>query len=371
MNNKEKALIYPYDREFSTIIRHQSMCDYEIVGVVAPNGWGLSEKDASYVDGGQALNIIVNNNFESMLNNCDTLILSNSALKLDFKKSIYPKVVQAAEKNKKIISTAKFDIKEIEMIEEVCKYKGNIFIQYPLNKNYEICSYVDKLEIQEIKTPVIFVMGVGENAHKFEIQLSVRENLFNMGYKVSQVGSRDYCEMFNFHSFPKFMYSNMYSETEKIKLFNNFIKNIENQENPDVIIIGIPGTIMRINNKATYDFGVLAFEVSQAVKPDTSVLSVLYENYLPSFFEKIAQEVKYKFACDISCFNYVNSMIDWNYFEINTEAKYIDVTLDLVNNKINELNNSIPIFNIMNENEGLKITEHLIDKLACEEYEVL
>ncbi len=139
------------------------------------------------------------------------------------------------------------------MIEEVCKYKGNIFIQYPLNKNYEICSYVDKLEIQEIKTPVIFVMGVGENAHKFEIQLSVRENLFNMGYKVSQVGSRNYCEMFNFHSFPEFMYSNMYSETEKIKLFNNFIKNIENQENPDVIIIGIPGTIMRINNKATYD----------------------------------------------------------------------------------------------------------------------
>lgn len=114
MNNKEKALIYPYDREFSTIIRHQSMCDYEIVEVVAPNGWGLSEKDASYADGGQALNIIVNNNFESTLNNCDTLILSNSALKLDFKESIYPKVVQAAGKNKKLFLQQNLILKKLK-----------------------------------------------------------------------------------------------------------------------------------------------------------------------------------------------------------------------------------------------------------------
>ncbi len=372
MKNKEKVMIYPYDREFSSILRHQQlMRDYEVAGAVAPNGWGITGKDASYVDGGETLNIIVNNNFENMINNCDALILSNSALKLNFKESIYPKIVQAAKKNKKIISTTKFDKKKLKMIEDACKDTGSIFIQYPFNKNYEMCSYADNIEIQQIKTPVIFVLGVGENSHKFEIQLSIRENLINMGYKVSQVGSRSYCEMLEFHSFPEFMYSKLYSETQKIKLFNNFIKNIEEQENPDVIIIGIPGTIIRINDIATYDFGVLAFEVSQAVKPDTAILSVLYEGYSPEFFEKIAEEVKYKFACDIGCFNYVNSRIDWNYFDYSAEPKSIDVKSSFIDNKIKELNNDVPIFNIMNKKDGLKIAEHLVNILASEEYTIL
>lgn len=370
MNNKEKAMIYPYDREFASILRHENlMIDYKVIGVVSPNGWGLTGKDASYVDGGEKLNITIDNNFDSMLDKCDVLILSNAALKLDFNESIYPKVKQAIEKNKKIVSTAKFSIEQIERIKAICS--EDKFIEYAINKSYKICDYADKVEILQIKTPVIFVLGVGEDTHKFEIQMSLRENLVKMGYKVSQVGTRNYCEMFGFHSFPVFMYGNMYLESEKIKLFNNFIRNIELEEKPDVIIIGVPGSVMRVNDKATYDFGVLAFEISQAVKPDAAVLSVLYENYLPVFFEKIVEEMKYKFACNVSCFNYVNSKIDWSHFEYNTEVNCIDVNLDLINNKIKELNNMIPIFNILNKADGLKIAEHLVNILSEDEYEVL
>lgn len=372
MKSKEKAMVYPYDREFASVLRHQNLiCDYEITAAITPNGWGLNGKDASCVDGGQPLDIIVDNDFKNLIGKCDALILSNSVLKLDFKESVYPKIMYAVEHGKRIISTAKFGSKEIEMIEKVCVNKDGIFVQYPLSKDYENYIYADKIEIQEIKTPVIFALGVGENTHKFEIQLSLRENLISMGYKVSQVGSRNYCELFDFHSFPKFMFSREYSETEKIKLFNNYIKNIENTENPDVIIIGLPGAIMRINNLDTYDFGVLAFEVSQAVKSDAAILSILYEDYLPTFFEKIAQEIKYKFACDVSCFNYVNSKIDWNYFDYHTKTNCIDVKLELINNKIRELNTTIPIFNIMNQNEGKKVAEHLVDVLSCEEYEII
>jgi peptide maturation system protein (TIGR04066 family) len=125
----------------------------------------------------------------------------------------------------------------------------------------------------DIDTPVIFVLGTGERTNKFEIQLALRENMMKMGYKASQVGTREYCELLGFHSFPRFMFGNGISEISKIASFNRFIKSLERDECPDVIIIGVPRGIMPFNNRLPNGYGILAYEVSQAVTPDSTVYS--------------------------------------------------------------------------------------------------
>lgn len=122
-------------------------------------------------------------------------------------------------------------------------------------------------------------MGVTNKACKFEIQLSIRENLQSKGYKISQIGSRNYCEFLGFHSFPGFMYNRNLSESEKIILFNNYIKRLENDENPDLIVIGIPGGIMKRNDTFTSYFGIFAYEISQAVTPDYVICSTQYQDF--------------------------------------------------------------------------------------------
>lgn len=61
----KKAIIVLYNTEVSEIIRyHQMICNYEIVQVVSPSGWGLSQKDAGSVDGGKPTEYIIRDDID-------------------------------------------------------------------------------------------------------------------------------------------------------------------------------------------------------------------------------------------------------------------------------------------------------------------
>ena len=94
---------------------------------------------------------------------------------------------------------------------------------------------------------MVFVASVIENTNKFDVQLGLRKFLQEEGYKVSQIGTKEYCELFGFHAIPEFMYANQLSEADKIVWFNRICKSIELQEKPDIFIIGVPGATMVFN----------------------------------------------------------------------------------------------------------------------------
>lgn len=49
----KKVLLFPYNLNSCELISYRDMLlEYEIVGVIAPSGWGLTDQDAGYVDGG-------------------------------------------------------------------------------------------------------------------------------------------------------------------------------------------------------------------------------------------------------------------------------------------------------------------------------
>lgn len=61
----KKAIIVLYNTEVSEIIRYRQMiCNYEIVQVVSPSGWGLSQKDAGSVDGGKPTEYIIRDDID-------------------------------------------------------------------------------------------------------------------------------------------------------------------------------------------------------------------------------------------------------------------------------------------------------------------
>lgn len=60
------------------------------------------------------------------------------------------------------------------------------------------------------------------------------------------------------------MDANIPSE-QKIILYNHFIKKIEQEEKPEVIILGVPEGIMPISKFQAGYFGICAFEILNAV----------------------------------------------------------------------------------------------------------
>ncbi|EJO5348230.1 TIGR04066 family peptide maturation system protein [Clostridium botulinum] len=369
MNKKERAIVYPVDSEFLPILRHKDLLvSYEIIGLVSLKGWGFVGLDAGDIDKGNKIGMKITDDFENSLKNCDTVIISQSVLEFDIQNVIYPNICKAIDNGKNILCTFKLGKKLEDELIKKCK-KSNVYFRccYTDDKSNieDYKNAVNSEIICDISTPVIFVLGVSERTNKFEIQVSLRENLLKMGYKVSQVGSRGYCELLGFHSFPEFMYNNALSEVDKIIQFNHFIKYIELAEKPDIILIGIPGGTVPFNNQFNNNFGIFAYEVSQALLPDVTVVSILNKGSNEEYFRMLPNCFKYKFGYDIDYYNLANYEVDWLSSESLNEIQYINLKSDVIDEKkqlYEHMNEHV--YNILNKEDSLNMTNHLIDKLA-------
>lgn len=367
MEKNERLLIYPYNMEFTPVLRHRSLlAGYEISCLVSPNGWGFTGKDAGIADRGPDIGILVSWDFEKSLDLCDTVMIVESHLHFDFEKYIFNKIKLATKLKKNIICSLKLNEDVIKEISSMCNCEGVYFKYFDETQNVipeEIA--IDNESIEEINTPVILTVGIAEKTNKFEIQLALRDKIQKLGYKISQIGTRSYCEMMGFHSFPLFMYGNAISDVNKVSMFNRFIKKIEKTEEPDVIIIGVPGGIMPFNRKITNKFGLLAFEISQAVVPDVVIASLLYENSKPEGFDEYTNLFKYKLGFEVDFFNITNMQFDWLRANEEYVKSYISLDYKFIDEKkVKYSSNIIPVLNILNEDDSNYMADKTIEKLT-------
>lgn len=367
MKKNERLLIYPYNLEFTSVLRHRSLlCGYEISSLVSPSGWGFTGKDAGIADRGSNIGILVTADFEKSLQLCDTVMIVESHLPFDFEKYIFNKIKLAVKAKKNIICTLKLDRKTIEEITSMCNCEGVYFKHFNGTQNFLLEEIdIDNESIEEIETPIILTIGIAEKTSKFEIQLALREKIQKLGYKISQIGTRSYCEMMGFHPFPSFMYGNTISDVNKVLMFNRFIKKIEKSEKPDIIIIGVPGGIMPFNKKFTNKFGLLTFEVSNAVVPDIVIASLLYEDYKSEGFEMYANLIKYKLGFEVDFFNIANMQFDWRKANQEHVKAYTSLDYSFIDEKKKKYSsNKIPVINILNENDSDYMVNQIIEKLS-------
>ena len=367
MKDNEKLLIYPYNMQITPVLRHKSLFSgYDISCLVSPNGWGFTGKDAGIADSGPDIGITVSSDFEKALDLCDTVMIIEPHLPFSFEKNILHKIKLAIKSNKNIICLLQLEKQTVEEIDSLCNCQGVYFIYF--NGAQNILSgdiHFENESIEEIDTPIILVTGIAERTNKFEIQLTLREKIQKSGYKISQVGSRSYCEMLGFHSFPSFMFSSGVTEVNKVLMFNRFIKKIEDTEEPDIIVIGVPGGIMPFNRTFTNKFGLLAFEISHAILPDVVIASLLYEDYKPEGFDIYANSIKYKLGFDVDFFNVANTQFDWARAYEEKVLSYLSLDYKFIDEKkTNFTKNKIPVFNILNKDDSDNIVKQAIEKLT-------
>ncbi len=367
MKDNEKLLIYPYNMQITPVLRHNSLLSgYDISCLISPNGWGFTGKDAGIADSGSDIGITVSSDFEKALDLCDTVMIIEPHLPFSFEKNILHKIKLAIKSNKNIICLLQLEKQTVEEIDSLCNCQG-VYFKY-FNGAQNILSediHFENESIEEIDTPIILVTGIAERTNKFEIQLTLREKIQKSGYKISQVGSRSYCEMLGFHSFPSFMFSSGVTEVNKVLMFNRFIKKIEETEEPDIIIIGVPGGIMPFNRTFTNKFGLLAFEISQAILPDVVIASLLYEDYKPEGFDIYANSIKYKLGFDVDFFNVANTQFDWARAYEEKVLSYLSLDYKFIDEKkTNFTKNEIPVFNILNKDDSDNIVKQTIEKLT-------
>ena len=324
--SKINSVLYPFSHEAVCISRYFALTDYKITTAIIPEKLPVHCLNMSYFDDLNNNDITISYDFVSSINYCDTVIWAPYNYKDIGKyfKEVTEHISFAISSGKNIICLESLSRDILEEFVALSKLYQVSFTYLNFNNgNYNV---TDLLELKKINTPVITVVGISENVDKFSTQLYVRDAFLQAGYKVSQIGSKPYSELFGIRPYPSFMFEPNISEKQKILNFNNYIHELEINENPEVIIIGIPGEIMRINNRFLFNFGITLFLSSCAYDSDFTVLCMGCNKINADFLSQCKKILYYKYSMPVDCCFISNIRLN----EDSLKSNYADLEVDIL-----------------------------------------
>lgn len=351
-----KWLIYPYTPKSIPIIRNKELLKCgEIVQIAAPLGFGLDGKDG-YIWGEEKSEYIISSEIDRKI---DGIWITPEIAYMSIDE-ILTAIETLPIANKVIYYSAYLNIDDENKIIGLCKNMGaKKIVQQRSASDIEL-SVCDNV-LYKFDTPIIAVAGAGSFSQKFDLQLYLRKEFLNLGYKISQVGSRPYCEMFGFQSMPKWMFDSTYTDKEKVYAFNHYLKLIEINEKPEVMIIGLPEGIIPFNEKHSQGFGLCAYEICSAIHPDYLIMSLYNGEYTQQFLDEMNNLAKYRLHVEIDDF-YMS-----NYVPMSTSFKKEHMVFTYSENR--KKNNT---FFDIDDMESDKLIKKVIDKLSMySDYEVI
>lgn len=356
----EEIALYPYSQSYAPFVRHQQlMHKMKIKSLISPRGWGL-KGDCLKTNNGI---LEVSDDFHSEMEKCSTIwFVDDAYIKLP-EVTIKNRLSEALQQNKRVLFTRNSGSDINKQIRKSIPPERKIIIK---TKKYDFMK--DKRVCYDINTPVIFILGITENTDKFEVQAALREQLIKKGYIVSSVSTRKDSAILGMHPFPDFMFNVCINETDKILSYNHFVKQIEWNENPEVIIIGIPGGVLPLSKTEPNYFGITAFEISSSLKCDCAVLSSPYFDYSKdlNYFSKISNSISEKLGFTIDyhhiaarTYNRSNGLpLDETFSWLTLDEAFIDKKI-----KFYDRNN---VYNLLNLSEIKKLTDSIINQLSKE-----
>lgn len=137
---------------------------------------------------------------------------------------------------------------------------------------------------------------------------------------------------------PRYIYDDQGSNKEKIVKFNHYIKQIEIIENPDLIVVGIPGNLVEISKKVIGDFGSSAYIISKSVRPDYVISNFPYFIDFQKKYMEILYYIENRIEAKVNACNIIPQYLDLLESEESGDMEYIDLSIEFVEQKIPKSN---------------------------------
>lgn len=306
-----RVFVYPYDEDFEIYLKYKDLINHEIKDLLSPVGWGVKNPEDFEIK--SDINQIE-------LEELDAMMLVDSPRYELSEEDIILMILKAVKKNLAIIMNRCISERLLAEIKNLCNGASAKLID--LRKRYPY-DFVNREKLQTIDTPIVTVAGMGQRCNKFETLVSLKVYLEKLSYRVCAVSSRRNTEFAGIHGFPDFMYGNRLDETDKILNFNHYLKKLEQEEKPEIIMVGVPGSIMPVSKTHPEHFGVFAFEVLQAIKSDMLIFCLHHNTYRNQYFEELKNLSKYRFLTEIDAFVIGNDSYDSFSVEAEGNLKYL------------------------------------------------
>jgi len=339
----KKVAIFPIDYNTVAIARFAYLNNYDPIALLAPDLSTLAGEDIAKLDGGSEAGILLHSDYMPKVCEADVIYLVDSIWSAN--DNIYKDIYNYAKSLGKEVKISKHLNRRLNLQSEMFS-----------DKNKEYFDFTSDLKLMPIDAPIISVFSIGDYCGQSQTEYSIRKYFLDKGYKVMQICSHEHGHLIGCLPLPDFLYDITIAVADKILMFNRFIHRHSKNENPDVIILGVPQPIMKYNDFILNGFGILPFIVQHAVQSDIGIVSLYYnEQYTYEYLENFANLCKYRFGVSAEFFSVSNCSISRGIDRVD-ELEYLYLTSDFVDNKLkkNSENNRFTIFAAYNEDDSYK-----------------
>lgn len=214
-----------------------------------------------------------------------------------------------------LVNSIKLCIENQKNVICCAKLKDNDIIYFESNEHFNYlgkCSKISAPSIKQYSECKCIAVGIGK-AFSPQNTLNTLVSLFKeyeeLGYKVSAITSDYNCKLIGFYEYPQYMFSTQCSELDKIIGLNSFIQEIENHDNPDIILFDIPYGLIENAYEINY-FGIYAYMLTRACKMDYFIFQTICGFVDNNSTLELFNTLKYKYDCEADAILIENLVID-------------------------------------------------------------
>lgn len=316
----KRVLIYPFGKKSEYIVKYKDMLnDLSPVCLVGLRGWDNGQQEYAVND--QTIPLVYDFAEGIHAYHPEVIWFVEYSKKYDFETVYLPYIKMAVGQHKKIIMSDSLK-KMVEL------YSINNLIEYYPAKEKRSNELKYGSFLNPINTPVVYLCGLYGDLCGLELQLMIREQLLKKKISFCQIGTNDTSEEFGFYNVPWFVLEDTFSDKDKTLMLNRYIKEIEESEKPDIIVVGIPEELFAASDKYVAGFGYLAKDYFYAVCPDVVVMALPYEGYLKNDLDYISRQVQNRYGVKADVFYRTNKKLLLPETELEQNFSYLIVNKD-------------------------------------------
>jgi len=345
---KKRLTIYPFVEEAIPLLRNKDKInEFEIVHCIMPNDWTIDTDDEEVL---KKLCPVSEFYSQDYINETDVLLICKPKQDVEF--SFYSDIINHVRENRKQLMY----VKELSQIIKNVVIADDVF----LNQTDESIAFTSS-ELSDITVPVIMVLGLGENCDKFNIQLGLWDYFIKSGYKASLISSNVIAKIMNADLIPSFIDSPELTFSQQVLHVNKYVKSVQEKSNPNVIVMGVPGGVIKYNQAIPNGYGYTQFVIGNAIKPDVSILSLYCGEYKLEYIKEMQQVCHYRFGINVGYFHISNKALD---YDIETKKlNYFTVDMSYHIENVVKPQEHIPAFNIYDNKSSEMVFSSIMEEL--------
>lgn len=293
---KKRVCAVPFSAEdIPVILNAKTLLDgYAVHTVVTPKGIGIDGRDIGHIENRAPLGFTASSDMETGIQQCEaTLILGRV-----FQDPLYVFAVKALEyaitQKKIIFCLLRLSEEEKEKYAKAAMEHG-ASLWFARQDALPPDVYVETSEmLYKPHANVVFIGELVEKTQGYEVFCNLLSACKRAGLKATGISAEPATALFGHHMIDlSQMEGNPAGHVFRV---NQYIRELEKQEHPELILIHLSKPMMRFDERVLYDLGVSAYMISQAVTPGYMIICSPFGFFEDAFWKPISESFEVKFG---------------------------------------------------------------------------